>query len=110
MQQLEMTLQPREVGAAMAAMATEHAERHVTEGFTLLARDFVLRYLTEHGNSAGEDIVDAGIAKGIKGKDGRAWGSVFANMNGKQILCIRSDLPRRHGRGTSGGRLWGLMR
>jgi len=100
---------PREVGQQQAEKCTAKAEDG-NPGFTLRARAFVIEYLTEHGPSAGEDIVEAGTAAGIKSHDGRAWGSVFARLSGKQIRCLRSDLPRKKGHGTSGGKQWGLIR
>lgn len=100
---------PRAIGAEMAERCTTEAEER-NPGFTLRARDFVIRYLSEHGNSPGEEIVEAASAGGIFCEDRRAWGSVFARMSGKQIRCLRSDLPRRAGHGTGGGRLWSLIK
>lgn len=99
---------PRQRGDEMAQLATERAERD-SAGFTFLARDFVIRYLTAHGASPGEEIVAAGPANGVHCADARAWGSVFCSLSRRgQIVCIRSDLPRQRGHGTSGGKLWGL--
>jgi hypothetical protein len=106
---LNIDFNPREAGRAAAALATAKAERG-NPGFTLQARAFVLAYLSEHGPSPGEDITEAGINSGIRCKDGRAWGSIYGRMSGVQIECLRSDLPRRNGHGSSGGKLWGLIR
>src|SRR5689334_18848559 len=95
----------RAIGADAAKKCRAKAEER-NPGFTLRARDFVIRYLSVNGASWGEDIVDAAAAAGIKAHDGRAWGSIFAAMSNKQIRCIRSDGVRRHGRGTSGARQW----
>jgi hypothetical protein len=110
---IEMPMQTvavaREVGRLASESCTQRAERGNPE-FSLQARQFVVQYLTDHGNSSGEDIVEAATAAGIRSHDKRAWGSVFSRMNGKQIRCLRSDLPRKHGHGTSGGKLWALVR
>lgn len=108
MHQLDL-LTARACGDAAAQACLAKAEGR-NPGFTLLACAFVLTYLTKNGPSPGEDIVAAGAAAGITSHDARAWGSIFGRMSNKQIRCIRSDLPRKHGHGTSGGKLWGLIR
>jgi hypothetical protein len=99
----------RKAGEEAATRCAAKADQR-NPGFTFMARDFVLRYLTAHGRSAGEDIVDAATQSGIRAHDARAWGSVFGRLSGKHIRCTRSDLVRRKGHGTSGGKEWELVR
>lgn len=59
--------------------------------------------------ASGEDLVDAALAAGAVPSDARAFGGVFLSLSHRGVIaCIRSDLPRKRGHGTSGGRLWEL--
>ena len=59
--------------------------------------------------ASGEDLVDAALAAGAVPDDSRAFGGVFLALSRRGVIrCLRSDLPRRRGHGTSGGKLWGL--
>ena len=73
----------------------------------------MLAYLLKHGATPGEDLVDAAEKSRrpeLFAEDARAWGSVFKTLSQRhQIHCLRADLPRRRGRGTSGGKLWKAM-
>ena len=97
----------REAGARAGKRAADRAERE-DDGFRDRAAAFVLGYLQQHGASSGEDITAAMVQAGIQPKDKRAFGSVYRVLSERrQIVCLRSDLPRRLGHGTSGGKLWG---
>jgi hypothetical protein len=80
---------------------------------TKAAREFVLHYLQMHGSTAGEDLVDAAERTGrpdLRGHDQRCWGGVFSSLvRAHRIHCLRSDLPRKRGHGTSGGKLWAIL-
>jgi hypothetical protein len=95
--------------------AAQHcADKAQTLGFsTEAARVFVIRWLAEYGNTAGEDLVEAARKTGkpeLIPHDGRAWGAVFLTLQRQhRIRCLRADLPRKRGNGTSGGRLWGIV-
>jgi hypothetical protein len=76
------------------------------------AKTFVLGWLAEYGPTPGEDLVDAAERTGrpdLIAHDARAWGGVFASLSGRRIHCLRSDLPRKRGHGTSGGKLWAIL-
>lgn len=96
-------------GQAAMQACTDKAE---SLGFsTDAARAFVLNWLTEYGATPGEDIVDAAHKTGrpdLIAHDARAWGGVFASLSRQRIRCVRSDLPRKRGHGTSGGKLWAI--
>ena len=97
----------RAQGERMGNLAADKAEAE-RAGFRAAAEAFVLAYLQQHGPSSGEDITAAMVLAGIKPKDKRAFGPVYqALASKKQIQCLRSDLPRRLGHGTTGGKLWG---
>lgn len=100
--------QARAAGAAAGELARGKAER-LEPGFTERAREHILATLQRLGTASGEYLTDACIGAGIKAPDARAFGSVFASMSRAGLIrCLRSDLPRARGHGTSGGKLWGL--
>lgn len=105
--QLELTLPPREVGLALADKCADKAVRVAsfdTEG----ARKFIVGWLRRHGPQSGEALVQAATDHGFRPHDNRAFGAVFNKLaRDKAIVCLRSDLPRERGHGTSGGKLWG---
>lgn len=102
----------RAAGRAGASAALKCAEKEDPE-FSAKAKAAILAHLRVVGQASGEDLVDIAKAKGaIPRKGDRAFGGVFlalANPKNPQIWCIRSDLPRKRGHGTSGGKLWGLV-
>lgn len=106
--QLSFDLQPRALGAELGEKCLERAER--VAGFDREgARKFVLSQLVRFGQMSGEDLVDAATEHGFRAPDARAFGPIFSKLlRDKQIRVIRSDLPRKRGNGTSGGRLYGL--
>lgn len=76
------------------------------------AKVAILAHLATHGPTSGEDLTEACKKSGIVPSDDRAFGGVFLgliNPRNPQITCLRSDLPRKHGHGTSGGKLWALV-
>lgn len=73
------------------------------------ARRFVLGWLARHGETSGEDLTIAMREHGFHANELRAYGAVTRTLQQRgQIKCLRSDLPRRFGHGTSGGKLWAL--
>ena len=100
----------RAAGQRAGQKAADKAEGQAP-GFREAAQAFVLGFLKQHGPSSGEDITAAMVLAGIRPRDKRAFGPVYQALAGKRmglIVCLRSDLPRRLGHGTSGGKLWGL--
>lgn len=72
------------------------------------ARRFIVSWIRRHGEVSGEDAVEAAKAHGFRGKDDRCFGPVFlAALRANDVYVIRSDLPRKRGHGTSGGKLYG---
>lgn len=100
--------QARAVGASAGEMARCRAER-AAPGFTERASEHILATLHRLGEASGEYLTGSCIGAGIRAPDARAFGSVFASMSRAGLIrCLRSDLPRARGHGTSGGKLWGL--
>jgi hypothetical protein len=107
--QLALDLSPREAGHAAAARCLDSAEARGfdSEGARRFMRSWVLR----HGPTSGEDLVEAAKEHGYRGKDDRCFGGVFLAAIGRgELVALRSDLPRKRGHGTSGGRLYGVAR
>lgn len=88
--------------------AESSADRR-TPGFAARVASYMAALLTARGPMSGEDLVDAAKAAGFHGTgDDRCFGAAFTRLrleHGAPIL--RSDLPRRRGHATSGGRLYG---
>lgn len=97
---------PRAEGERLADLCLCKAER---EGFDSEgAALFITGWVRRNGPTSGEDLVDAAIAHGYRGTDLRCFGGVFQGLVNRNVLrVLRSDLPRRRGHGTSGGRLYG---
>lgn len=102
----------REAGREAAMHSLDKAQRANPE-FADRARKAILKHL-EGGPCSGEVLTEICKAQGIRPiKDDRAFGGVFMSLSNDkhpQIRCIRSDLPRARGHGTSGGKLWGLVK
>ena len=100
----------REAGKAASEACTDKALRS-DPTFVQKASEAILAHLRVVGEASGEVLTDVAIAHGARPHDARAFGSVFATLNRKKLIkCVRSDLPRARGHGTSGGKLWGLVR
>ena len=79
-----------------------------TSDFSRRVAAYLAALLVDRGPMSGEDLVDAARAAGYCPADDRAFGAAFQRLrreHGAPIL--RSDLPRRRGHATSGGRLYG---
>jgi hypothetical protein len=90
------------------AISLESAEKRDPE-FKAKAQTAILSHLKAVGQASGEDLTDVARAHGAVPPDSRAFGGIFQALARKGLIrCLRSDLPRRNGHGTSGGRLWAL--
>lgn len=102
----------RTAGLEAAARSLDKAQR-ADSTFADRAKAAVLKHL-EQGPCSGEVLTDICKAQGIRPvKDDRSFGGVFLSLstgNNPQIRCIRSDLPRKRGHGTTGGKLWALVK
>lgn len=92
----------------IAMRRAEAAADRRSPDFSRRAASYMAALLTANGPMSGEDLVDAARAAGYCPADDRAFGAAFQRLrrdHGAPIL--RSDLPRRRGHATSGGRLYG---
>lgn len=89
-----------------SAMAT--VERNAGEDFAEKARRHVLAHLDWLGNVSGEEIVNAGEAKGITAHTAKAWGPVFGWLSRKKLIVKAGYCQRTKGHGTAGGIVWRL--
>lgn len=97
----------REAGeqAAQACLAKTH---RADPQFSQRAATAILNHLRAVRQASGEELVDIAIAHGAHAHDQRAFGGVFQALARRGlIVCLRSDLPRKRGHGTSGGKLYG---
>lgn len=77
--------------------------------FSQRAATAILNHLKAVRIASGEELTEIAIAHGARPADARAFGGVFRMLSQRGlIVCLRSDLPRKSGHGTSGGRLWEL--
>lgn len=108
MNQLAFDLAPREAGRQAAGACLDAAERRGLDAEG--AKRFIVARVLEAGPTSGEDLVDAAIGAGFRCKDARAFGGIFQSLIAAGLLTVlRSDLPRKRGHGTSGGRLYGVV-
>jgi hypothetical protein len=106
MQQLSFAEAAGQAGMAQADAA---AERRCPD-YRVTAEGVMLAFLAAAPErcAAGEDLVDA-ARRALPQIGGRAFGNVIRSMSVRGLIrCVRSDLPRRNGHGTSGGKLWAL--
>lgn len=96
----------RAVGQVAQELATDRAERDAP-GFRERVRDAVLDRLAQ-GPASGEELTDYVAAQGIPFADGRSLGGIYRSMKDGGLIRVVPgvDVPRKHGHGTSGGRLW----
>lgn len=94
----------RAIGEMMAQRAQAKAEA-VTEGFGEKAKRVILQTL-ESGPRSGEDLTDACKLAGIRPREDRAFGGVFAGLAAANLIVPDGFCLRRKGHGTAGGRIW----
>lgn len=98
----------REAGTQAATACLAKAQRAAPD-FADLAKAAILAHLAAHGPTSGENLVDVALIHGARCKDARAFGGVFQSLARKGLIkCLRSDLPRIRGHGTTGGKLWSI--
>lgn len=84
-------------------------ERRAGERFRTNAGAFIVRYLREHGATAGEVITDACKASGItppNGMDDRAFGPVYMRLARAGAIRKAGMVARTKCHGTAGGNVW----
>jgi hypothetical protein len=71
---------------------------------------FILSQLVRHGDMSGEALTDAAKSAGFRPHDDRAFGAVFQRLSRQGQIRTVAFCLRAKGRGTAGGRIWGLVR
>jgi len=99
----------REAGRAASEACTAKALRS-DPTFVQKAQEAILAHLRVVGQASGESLVDIAIASGARCQDARAFGAVFSGLARKNKIRTVGFCLRSKGHGTSGGRLWGLVR
>ena len=99
----------RVAGSRAMQLAADRAARNDAT-FGLRAQAFVLKHLGRHGATSSEDLTDACKASGIAPKDDRAFGSVYMLLSQQGLIEPVGFCDRRKGHGTSGGRVWRLVK
>ena len=99
----------RAAGGLAMEFAVDRAARDDAT-FGPRAQAFVLKHLGLHGATSSEDLTDACKASGIAPKDDRAFGSVYMLLSRQGLIEPVGFCDRRKGRGTSGGRVWRLVK
>ncbi len=109
MNQLALNLEAaRELGeqAAQACLAKAHRADPL---FSQRAATAILNHLKAVRIASGEELTEIAIAHGARPPDSRAFGGVFKMLRHRGLIeCVRADLPRKSGHGTSGGKLWSI--
>jgi len=91
---------------AMTQVATKAED--LTPNFHAEARAFVLRYLREHGPTAGEVLSMQCKAAGITPHDDRAFGPVYYGLYRARLIVKVGTVKRMRGHATAGGNVWSL--
>lgn len=94
-----------------AALACLDKARTVKQFDAEGAGRFIHGWVVRYGATSGEDLVEAAKKHGFRGHDDRCFGGVFLGLvRNQKLRVLRSDLPRKRGHGTSGGKLYGAVR
>jgi hypothetical protein len=92
------------------AMTRVESAANLWAPFSERAEAFVLNYLRNHGDTAGEVITDACKAAGIRPHDDRAFGPVYMRLARRGEIRKVGTCARHKGHLTAGGNVWGLDR
>lgn len=97
----------REAGEQAATACLAKAERSDPE-FSAKATAAILAHLRAVGQASGEVLVDVAIAYGARCPDARAFGTVFAGLLRKNLVCVTGYAPRRKGHGCMGAKIYAI--
>lgn len=97
----------RKLGAEAGNAAADKAEQEDLE-FRTKALDFIVGYIRKHGEATGESATLAAVLAGIKPKDQRAFGPVYAKALKRGLIRIVGYVPRVRGHGSAGGKLYAI--
>jgi hypothetical protein len=98
----------RKLGEEAANKAAERADQDAP-GFSEHALEHIRRTMLSAPSGTqfrGEDIVNAAKVAGIRPRDDRAFGAVFAKAIREGLIAPVGYAPRVKGHGTAGGRVY----
>jgi len=96
---------PREIGERQAEICAAKAE---DDGWDKdAATAFILHYLTVHGPTSGEILVEQ-ASKRYPAHDARAYGSIFGKLSKAGTIIVAGYAKRQKGHGTGGANIWQL--
>lgn len=109
MNQLAINFETARAAGEQAAQACLAKAERADPEFSQRAATAILNHLKAVRIASGEELTEIAIAHGARPADSRAFGPVFKMLNRRGLIeCLRSDLPRKSGHGTSGGKLWSI--
>lgn len=95
----------RRLGREAATNAADRADMDDPE-FTRKALTFIVDYVQQRGQVPGESATLAAVNAGIRPKDQRAFGSVYATALRRGLIHVVGYVPRVRGHGSAGGKLY----
>jgi len=77
--------------------------------FSAKAREFIVKYLREHGPTPGETLTAEAMKSGIVPANGpRAFGGSFLSLSKRNIIMKYGSCSRKRGHSCQGGVIWAL--
>ena len=77
--------------------------------FSVKAREFIVKYLREHGPTPGETLTAEAMKSGIVPANGpRAFGGSFLSLSKRNIIMKYGSCARMRGHRCQGGVIWAL--
>lgn len=97
----------RRLGTEASERGADRAERCAPD-FRRHALDFLVAYVRQQGTASGESITHAAVLAGIRPPDLRHFGAVFQQALREDLVRIVGAVPRVHGHGSAGGKVYAL--
>jgi len=110
MRQATLDLAVASAAGERAAEACLAKAERAADFDTQKARSWIVDWLTKHGPTTGEDLVDGLKIAGICGHDDRCTGGVFKALARANKIAKYGTAPRRKGHGTAGATVWRIVR
>lgn len=105
----QLTLEHAQAAGAQGMALSLDAAQRKDPDFGVKAEAAMVAFLAAKPNrrAHGEDITEA-VCKAI-GCHGRQLGAIYKRLIGTRLQVTRSDLPRRHGHASVGGKEYELI-
>lgn len=89
-----------------AAQACAEKQESATPGFGERAYQFIVAHVRDHGPISGELVTNAAKLAGIRPKDDRSFGAVYAKAIREGAIRVIGTTARIKGHGTGGARVY----